>query len=196
MKYLVCIFLFGTAAISNAWKSPFRQSTTLTLQLRKPIGILVGALLPFIDASDILKYDSSNTIVLADSTGKMSTKLTARRRYLPRITTGVAQFNNLDKDNSLVSIFVDEQFPPLKRAMNLYGASLRKGETPDEVSRQAEAFVVQVEGHVNKLKLFTGAKLGEELKTTRSAIDEFLAFAKLPLSTSSDYVLTSDTSSK
>ena len=42
--------------------------------------------------------------------------------------------------------FVVDELPGLKRAMNLYGASLRKGEVPDEISRQAEklteAFVV------------------------------------------------------
>ena len=41
----------------------------------------------------------------ADSTGKMSTKLTARKRYLPRIKEGVSKFNALSSDKAISEEF-------------------------------------------------------------------------------------------
>ena len=64
---------------------------------------------------------------VADSTGKLSTKLTAKRRYLPRIILGIEKFNALSlSDKIKVDAFINEDLPGFGRAMNLYGASLRK----------------------------------------------------------------------
>ena len=111
----------------------------------------------------------------------MSTKLTARKRYLPRVKAGVTEFKKLSEvditiaaiaaiavSNRLIvcreriSVFLNQtpyhSYPPpllssksldsplsmaafqtdsvsFVRAMDLYGVSLRKGETPDEISR-------------------------------------------------------------
>ena len=53
----------------------------------------------------------------------MSTKLTAKRRYLPRIKEGAEQFNAMisKNDAELIKAFVADELPPLKRAMTLYG---------------------------------------------------------------------------
>jgi hypothetical protein len=64
---------------------------------------------------------------VADSTGKMSSKLTAKKRYLPRVIAGVSAFNDVKTFGGLLNFEVNE-FPSMKRALGLYGASLRKGE--------------------------------------------------------------------
>ena len=93
------------------------------------IAIALGFLLPSFEILNNQLYSTTNLIVHADSTGKMSTKLTARKRYLPRIKTGITLYQELMKNPSKESInsFIIDEVPGLKRAMNLYGASLRKG---------------------------------------------------------------------
>ena len=127
--------------------------------------------------------------VNADSTGKFSTKLTARKRYYPRIVEGVKEFNNLfDKKGEktiLLQFTQQENIDKFKRALSLYGASLRKGEVPDEVSRTAEtktlAFIAEVE------KLEKSSNVVEQLNKCRVALDDYLAYAKLDASTTATY---------
>eukprot|EP00607_Mallomonas_marina_P001048 CAMPEP_0182427256 /NCGR_PEP_ID=MMETSP1167-20130531/16440_1 /TAXON_ID=2988 /ORGANISM="Mallomonas Sp, Strain CCMP3275" /LENGTH=133 /DNA_ID=CAMNT_0024609375 /DNA_START=241 /DNA_END=642 /DNA_ORIENTATION=+ len=128
-----------------------------------------------------------SSVVHADSTGKMSTKLTAKRRYLPRIAAGVKAFNAAVKDTNLIKTFAETEFPPFKRAMSLYGASLRKGEVPDAISRKAEDLSDEVEKHVKRLSSISGAAVADELVATRIALDEYLTFAKLAVSSDAEY---------
>jgi hypothetical protein len=121
---------------------------------------------------------------VADSTGKFSTKLTARRRYLPRIQQGVFDFNAAVKgggSRGATWAQSEDGLPKLKRAMGLYGASLRKGEIPDEISRQAEQLTIAFE----KAGSVKGGRLDE--KATRAALDAYLKFAGLGSSESGDY---------
>ncbi len=98
--------------------------------------IAVASLVPFfiIDMTFSSSIKLLPTIVHADSTGKFSTKLTARKRYLPRIISGVSDLRKaLKSPVSSIASFNTDSLPSLLRAMNLYGASLRKGEAPDEI---------------------------------------------------------------
>lgn len=78
------------------------------------------------------------------STGKYSTKQTAKKRYLPRVRKGVKQFveleKALDKPEAVQAFnqFVDDN---LGSALSLFGASTRVGELPDKGSRTVEAEV-------------------------------------------------------
>lgn len=80
--------------------------------------------------------------VHADSTGKFSTKLTAKRRYYPRIVNAIPIFKDIENNKKtpaeIKSYIESESFADLSRAFTLYGASLRKGELPDDVSRATE----------------------------------------------------------
>lgn len=73
-----------------------------------------------------------SSAAVADSTGKMSTKLTAKKRYLPRIQKGIAAFRASE------GAMDKEELESFVRALGLYGASLRAGEIPDAISRQAD----------------------------------------------------------
>lgn len=76
----------------------------------------------------------------ADSTGKYSSKATAKKRYLPRIAKLVTGFEQLQKDinsgsaSASSSFFVDV-LPDAIPAMDLYGSSMKRGEYPDSKSR-------------------------------------------------------------
>lgn len=76
----------------------------------------------------------------------------------------------------------------LKRAMNLYGASLRKGEVPDEISRKAE---VLTDKFAKEAELLGKAKNEVEVKAMSiniiNALNEYLEFAKLSNVDSMDY---------
>jgi len=147
--------------------------------------VLVGLSIPFaiIDPmvllNDIPLISSTSSIVYADSTGKMSTKLTAKKRYLPRIKTGIVLFNQLLQQPTKEGIdsFIADELPNLRRAMSLYGASLRKGEVPDEISRKAESLTESFAREVAKLE---GSKdIAVQLQQTDFALKEYLQFAKI-----------------
>ena len=112
---------------------------------RNAIALAIGASLSLANVGiDFDQHLVAPIVAHADSTGKMSTKLTAKKRYLPRIVSGVAEFKALGKDLSptTVASFLSDggdksSSDKLVRAMNLFGLSLRKGETPDEISRTA-----------------------------------------------------------
>lgn len=126
----------------------------------------------------------SSSVAHADSTGKMSTKLTARKRYLPRILDGVIKFNIMaqsptsQESNDFLS-GKDSQGASLIRAMNLYGASLRKGEVPDLISRRAEELTTHFKDDLAEVdKLRSVSSISE----ARKSLDAFLDFASLPKS--------------
>lgn len=109
----------------------------------------------------------------------MSTKLTARKRYLPRIVDGYKIFQELLSSPSVDNIesFSKDELPGLKRAMNLYGASLRKGEVPDEISRQAEQLTSSFE--TSFLRLLQVKDPKSELLSVDAAFKAYLSFAKI-----------------
>ena len=126
----------------------------------------------------------STVVVNADSTGKFSTKLPARKRYLPRIIQGVNEFREMSKSPKSPSADLffkgkgDEKagYDSFIRASSLYGASLRKGEVPDAISRQADDLV-----QIMKKKLDIVAKTRSVLdfEKTKMSINDFLLFCKI-----------------
>ena len=117
----------------------------------------------------------------ADSTGKMSTKLTARKRYIPRIADGVKKFNALLKDQAVADEFfkgAGDKKPGvdnLIRAMNLFGASLRVGETPDKISREAEQITAAFRSEIAKAQ---SNPTKETLAPAAAKLREYIAFAE------------------
>jgi len=135
---LTILFLSGYshAAIFPSLKKLLPKKNFVSIA----IGFHLGTLAPEMDVTkkqQPLEFSGSISVANADSTGKMSTKMTARKRYLPRISAGVKELNEAIR-TSKVDEYIANDLPGLGRAMNLYGASLRKGEYPDEVSRQSE----------------------------------------------------------
>lgn len=121
----------------------------------------------------------------ADSTGKFSSKMTAKKRYLPRIQTGVAKFNEMIGSDSGIDAFMTSgegksELEKLKGGMDLYGQSLRRGEIPDEISRKATTLTNAFVDSMEKLKK---NKNDENRKEARKALDIYLDFAKLTSST-------------
>ena len=180
-------FYFGAfcvAAAYNTVQCAAMARTRITPSvLKKSISIAVGASLAFSPATDILSWNHSPMIfaVYADSTGKFSTKLTAKKRYLPRVVQGALEFKRVYKDSVKLSAFYAEDFKSLLRAMDLYGASLRKGEVPDETSRQARVLTDEFEVKVNKL---VNAPNSEKLKLSADslqALESYLQFAKISI---------------
>lgn len=116
----------------------------------------------------------------ADSTGKMSTKLTARKRYLPRITEAVKEFNEMASSPTAPSssaFLAKESADGLGRAMNLYGASLRKGEVPDAISREAERLTAVFK---TSLEVAAKSRAPGDIAAARKDFDAYLVFAGLP----------------
>jgi hypothetical protein len=122
----------------------------------------------------------------ADSTGKMSTKLTARKRYLPRIKDGVEKFNLITTDKAVADAFLKGSADGSKtkpgsenfiRAMSLFGASLRVGETPDKVSREADTIVASFSKELQKVA--AQSKITKEsVAPARELLREYIAFAE------------------
>ena len=123
----------------------------------------------------------SPSIVQADSTGKFSTKMTAKKRYLPRIQSGVTKFNSIINTDNDIDAFISDDLDKLLRAMDLYGASLRRGETPDEISRTATKLT---EEFGRKMAQLRREKSAENKTVARNALDNYLTFAKLNTSLS------------
>ena len=106
---------------------------------------------------------------------------------MPRIINGVYEFRQLSKDPTLASNFVEVTLPNLERAMNLYGASLRKGETPDEISRNAEKLTEKFENIAKGLSKTTAANFPNEISKSKDALNTYLKFASLSEVDADDY---------
>ena len=131
-----------------------------------------------------------SSLLISDSTGKMSTKMTAKRRYIPRIKVGVTEFLGVASNNEFLDLFIKEKLPDLERAMSLYGASLRKGEYPDEISRKAEKLT---QDFVSKFENLNSKSpdIQTRLADAKVSLDSYLEFVKLPTSSSQDYIINS-----
>ena len=178
--------------------SGYKRTMVMTLSIPKRgwlqsigTGFVIASMIPMIDSmsSSSVEYHHFIPEAHADSTGKFSTKLTARKRYYPRIVEGVKQFNSIAtlKDNGINPFSEEENIAKFKRALSLYGASLRKGEVPDEISRQAEEKTASFIGELEKLSK-SGSKMSDDkIKVLRVALDDYLSFAKLEPSSSQIY---------
>mmetsp|Transcript_11594 Transcript_11594/g.15958 ORF Transcript_11594/g.15958 Transcript_11594/m.15958 type:complete len:195 (-) Transcript_11594:1408-1992(-) len=186
--FVVAFIICHTHAFSGISKSFRRPTMRIQLSAKNTIASLTAAvgifyLSPWDIAISSNKFDFIQNCKIqpasADSTGKMSTKLTARKRYLPRIVEGYKLFQALLSNPSVDKIdsFSKDELPGLKRAMNLYGASLRKGEVPDEISREAEQLTASFESSFLR---WTKAKdLQTDLQTVDAAFKAYLSFAKI-----------------
>ena len=164
---VIYIVLVDSLQINNNNKRSLIKNTISTLIITSSLTL------------PVFVYDdnNNNNIVHADSTGKMSTKLTARKRYLPRIVSGVKEYNNIiNNKNSDIEKFKKDELPSFIRAMSLYGASLRKGEVPDAISREAEKITNEFNECVIKNN-----------NQCVNILDEYLKFSKLSISSSNDY---------
>ena len=106
------------------------------------------------------------SLAFADSTGKFSSKRTAKNRYVPRIKKGVAAFEVLESggDGSSFSATLDD----MVSAMKLYGQANRRGELPDKISQRLEA---------DAAKFDEAAKKGDQAGM-RAVLDKY--FEDLP----------------
>lgn len=155
----------------------------------KTVGIAftISALANF-DSSVLLSSLESNSVnpfiqsAQADSTGKLSTKLTARRRYRPRILEAIPLFQ--DFANGKVSVeeaqsyLSSEKYQELVRGLRLYGLSLRKGEMLDEISRTVEkitdTFVKDCDAFTSKQKSDL-----EQLKMIGKDFDDYVKYTEV-----------------
>jgi len=132
------------------------------------VGLSVASVIPAPSDPRTRVPWAGSSRVFADSTGKMSTKLTAKKRYLPRIQKGINAF----RENK--GAMKKDDFASFVRAMNLYGASLRLGEIPDAISRQAEDLTIAFS------KVASADKMDEkQYEMAIKAFDEYLRFASL-----------------
>lgn len=152
---------------------------------RQAAGLVFGASLSIAGLSaheDHGRFIFAPDVAHADSTGKFSSKMTAKKRYIPRIKSGQEEFKALSKNLNAASVseyLAGEKGPAEKlvRAMDLYGLSLRKGEYPDDISRQAEKLTKAFEVEVKKLG--SSKDLAAQYKAANAALDNYLDFAKL-----------------
>lgn len=119
-------------------------------------------------------------IAHADSTGKYSTKLTAKRRYIPRILKAIPLFHEFSSEKvseeDIKSYLKSETFSDLTRAMKLYGSNLKKGEYPDEISRTAESLVDTMISSCNGYSQTTSK---DKLKLCVEGFDKYISFTNI-----------------
>ena len=170
---------FSLSTVDFPWKNVAESTQFMDIDVYRP---KIGEYHPrFARKSWDPKSISLVKAAHADSTGKMSTKLTARKRYLPRIKEGVSKFNLLSTDKSVVDEFFrgsGDKKPGvenLTRAMSLYGASLRVGETPDKISREAEKLTEDFTKLVMKAKANPSK---EALAPAAAKLREYISFAE------------------
>lgn len=110
--------------------------------------------------------------------------MTAKRRYIPRIVEGNSRIESLlsnpTEDN--LDDFLTNEVPSLKRAMLLFGASLRRGETPDDTSRKAEALTESFVKSTESLKKSSAEKRKVQFEVMKTAFTEYLQFTKIDVS--------------
>ena len=83
--------------------------------------------------------------------------------------------------------FLESTLPGLERAMVLFGTSLRRGETPDDISRRADALSSQFAADARTLATLysspgisvLSAPIQSQLARTTASLDAYLAFAGL-----------------
>eukprot|EP00177_Eucheuma_denticulatum_P004736 GFKZ01008611.1.p1 GENE.GFKZ01008611.1~~GFKZ01008611.1.p1 ORF type:complete len:186 (+),score=19.52 GFKZ01008611.1:186-743(+) len=109
---------------------------------------------------------------LADRTGKYSTKLTAKRRYLPRIERGINALGSLNLDGETWRVdtgkFADEVAPDMRTAMELFATTyFSEGNRIGVTERELAECVDEIFGAVARMKRL--AELGN-LEDVKDAV--------------------------
>lgn len=176
--FLLLVGCLYSSPLKNIWKvKQIFRMPSISLKLNKPIivGFLIASTLNFESYTPVLKLNTA----VADSTGKMSTKLTARRRYLPRIVAAITKFeefsNGKVSEDAMKTYFKSDGFQDLVRGMKLYGLSLRVGETPDDISRTAGILAEATDKSCATYASSSDGKLADCLNN----FNEYKKFAKL-----------------
>lgn len=109
---------------------------------------------------------------LADRTGKYSTKLTAKRRYLPRIERGINALGSLNLDAKTwqdeIGKFADDVAPDLRTAMELFATTyFSEGNRIGGTERELAECVDEIFGAVARMKRL--AQVGN-LEDVRDAV--------------------------
>mmetsp|Transcript_6115 Transcript_6115/g.9747 ORF Transcript_6115/g.9747 Transcript_6115/m.9747 type:complete len:202 (+) Transcript_6115:75-680(+) len=107
----------------------------------------------------------------ADSTGKFSSKRTAKNRYVPRIKKGIEAFAAVEAGTGSVEAFLEIE-EDMVGAMKLYGQAQKRNEVPDKISMRLEKDA-DVFGEASK-KLAKGGDIAE----ARALLDKY--FEHLP----------------
>jgi len=119
-----------------------------------------------------LSKTASLTVILApslaaaDSTGKFSSKRTAKNRYVPRIKKGMAALTTLEAGGDAAPFAATLE--DMVSAMKLYGQANKRGETPDKISIRLES----------DSEAFLKAGKSGDTASTRQALDKY--FEDLP----------------
>eukprot|EP00640_Fibrocapsa_japonica_P004298 CAMPEP_0113944306 /NCGR_PEP_ID=MMETSP1339-20121228/33092_1 /TAXON_ID=94617 /ORGANISM="Fibrocapsa japonica" /LENGTH=227 /DNA_ID=CAMNT_0000949471 /DNA_START=121 /DNA_END=804 /DNA_ORIENTATION=+ /assembly_acc=CAM_ASM_000762 len=125
----------------------------------------------------------------ADSTGKYSTKATARKRYLPRIRAALDLFLALPEAIeagrwSQVEEFLGEPRSDLKTAMTLFASSQKAGELPDAKSqknaKRADDVYASLGDLAKAAKTKNTNKALAAYENTKSVLEEYITELKLP----------------
>eukprot|EP01039_Chlorochromonas_danica_P007410 gene7410-8196_t len=80
-------------------------------------------------------------------------------------------------DRVAISSFISNDLDKLEKAMILYGDSLRRGELPDEISRNAEGLAHTFAQSLRQIN--QNSDLDASLKEAKLAFDNYLAFVKI-----------------
>lgn len=113
---------------------PGSASGTCALRAQVPATSLQSSRRRFLFAAgSALPLLAPPSAVQADSTGKFSSKRTAKNRYVPRIKKGVAALQAGDSEAFAATL------DDMVSAMKLYGQANRRGELPDKISQRLEA---------------------------------------------------------
>ena len=175
-QVLAVIFLVSHVYGSSTLRVPSVLKRTISIAAGVGLGLSSFIILPPGDDAP------TSFTAHADSTGKFSSKLTAKKRYLPRVISGALEFKKVYKDPIKLDNFYKDDFKGLLRAMDLYGASLRRGEVPDEISRQTTTLTNEFEAKVNKFIITSDSAAKSKLAAeSLQSLENYLEFAKISL---------------
>eukprot|EP00802_Teleaulax_amphioxeia_P029551 Tamp_31697.p1 GENE.Tamp_31697~~Tamp_31697.p1 ORF type:complete len:189 (+),score=41.67 Tamp_31697:31-597(+) len=175
MAKRLCVLLASAAsaaAFSQApspmtiGSGPVARVGRCSLQLRAQAEGVSGRRIFLKQAAAAIPALAVPSLAGADSTGKFSSKRTAKNRYVPRIKKGIAAFEQLESggDGAAFQATLDD----MTSAMKLYGQANRRGELPDKISNRLEA----------DADAFAKAAKSGDKAATRTALDKY--FEDLP----------------